>query len=516
MASAELSTQGRSDLLLGCLALAGVVLHLPFLRSYGWFRDELYYVVCGRHLDFGYVDHPPFVALVARLVTSVFGDSLVALRLVSVLTGAAVVYLAGRLARELGGGLFAQGLAAVCVLIAPVYLYNFHVFSMNVFDVFFWTLGALVVVHIVKTGNQRLWLLFGLVAGIGLENKHSMLFFGLGVFVGVLLTPERRQFRSPWIWLGGAVAALLFLPNILWEVAHGWPTLEFIRNAEAHKNVALSPLAFLGEQALQMHPLTLPIWLAGLGWYLLSRPGRSFRPLGWIYLTALALLLTQHSKAYYLAPAYPPLFAAGGVAIEGWLARLRQPLLRPALAGLIFALLVAGGAATAPLVLPALPVESFIRYQRALGVQPSSGERHQMGDLPQHFADMHGWREMVAEVARVYGTLTPEEQARAVVFGQNYGEAGAVNVLGRAYGLPPAISGHNSYFLWGPPDESKSVIIIFGGDEEDNRAVCADLQRAGEIRCDHCMPYEDHDPVYVCRGLKMSMRELWPRVKQFG
>ncbi|HEV8578368.1 MAG TPA: glycosyltransferase family 39 protein [Thermoanaerobaculia bacterium] len=515
MAARELSTQRRSDLLLGCIALAGVGLHLLCLRSYGWFRDEFYYVVCGRHLDFGYVDHPPFVALVARLVTAVFGDSLVALRLVSALTGAVVIYLTGRLARELGGGLFAQGLAALCVLIVPVYLFSFHIFSMNVFDLLFWTLGTLVVARIVKTGNPKLWLLFGVVAGLGLENKHSMLFFGLGVFVGVLLTPERRALRSPWIWLGGAVAALLFLPNILWEVAHGWPTLEFIRNAEAHKNVAFSPLAFLAEQVRQMHPLTLPVWLSGLGWLLFSRQGRTFRPLGWIYVTALAVLLTQHSKPYYLAPAYPVLFAAGGTAIEGRLARLHQAWLRPALAGTIVLLLVAGGALTAPLVLPVLPIESFLRYQSVLGLRPGSDERHRMGDLPQYFADMHGWPEMVAEVARVHRTLTPAEQARATVFGQNYGEAGAVDVLGRAYGLPGAISGHNSYFLWGPPEESRNVIIVIGGDEEDNRAVCADLQRAGEIRCGRCMPYEDRDPVYVCRGLKMPVRELWPRVRHY-
>ncbi|HEX9942445.1 MAG TPA: glycosyltransferase family 39 protein [Thermoanaerobaculia bacterium] len=505
----------RSDLLLGGIALASVLLHLPFLRSYGWFRDEFYYVVCGRHLDFGYVDHPPFVALVARLVTAACGDSLAALRLVAALTGAAVVYLAGRIARELGGGLLAQGLAALCALIAPVYLSLFHIFTMNCFDVLFWTLGALVVVRILETGNPRLWLLFGLIAGIGLQNKHSLLFFGLGVLAGVLLTPERRTLRSPWIWLGGAVAVLLFLPNVLWEVAHGWPTLEFVRNAEAHKNVALSPVEFLAQQVLLMHPLTLPVWLAGLGWYLFSRPGRPFRLLGWIYLTALAVLLTQNSKPYYLAPSYPFLFAAGGTAIEGWLARLRQPRLRPALAGAMLLLLIVGGAVIAPLVVPILPVDRFIRYQRALGIQASAGERHRMGDLPQHFADMHGWPEMVAEVARVYRTLTPGERARAMIFGQNYGEAGAVDVLGPSYGLPGAVSGHNSYFLWGPPERS-DVGVIIGGDEDDNRAACVDLQRAGEIRCGHCMPYEDRNPVYICRGLKIPWRKLWPRVKSFG
>ncbi len=513
MASPELSTR-KSDLLLCGVALASVLLHLAFLRSYGWFRDEFYYVACGHHLDFGYVDHPPFVALVARLVTSIFGDSLAALRFVSAIVGAAVIYLTGRLARELGGGLFAQGLAAVCVLIAPVYLNLFHIFTMNGFDFLFWTLGALVVVRILKTENPKLWLLFGLVAGLGLENKHSMLFFGLGVFVGVLLAPERRQFRSRWIWLGGAIAFALFLPNLLWEVIHGWPTLEFMHNAAEYKNLALSPVAFMLQQILLMHPLTLPVWLSGIGWYFFSRRGRPFRPLGWTYLAVLAVLLTQHSKPYYLAPSYPILFAAGGTAIEGWLARLRQPWLRPALAGTLILLLVAGGAALAPLAMPILPVDRFIPYQKALGLEASSGERHRLGELPQHYADMHGWPEIVKEVARVYRTLRPEEQARTTIYAQNYGDAGAVDVLGRAYGLPAAVSGHNNYFLWGPPEGAGTVIII-GGDEEDHRQSCANLERAGEIQCGYCMPFEDRQTVFVCRGLKMPLSELWPRVKHF-
>ncbi len=518
MASRELNTRG-SDLLLGVIALASVLFHLAFLRSYGWFRDEFYYVVCGRHLDFGYVDHPPFVALVARLVTAVFGDSLAALRLVSALTGAAVVYFAGRLARELGGGLFAQGLTAVCVLIAPVYLNLFHIFTMNGFDFLFWTLGALVVAIILRTGDSRLWLLFGAIAGVGLQNKHSMLFFGLGVFVGILLTPERRQLRSRWIWMGGAIAVLLFLPNVLWEVAHGWPTLEFIRNAAEHKNLALSPAAFMLQQILLMHPLTVPISLLGLGWYFFSRTGRPFRPLGWIYLAVLAVLLTQHSKPYYLAPSYPLLFAAGATAIEGWLARLRQPWLlrqwlRPVLAGALILLLIAGGAVIAPLAMPILPVDRFIRYQRALGIEASSGERHRLGELPQHYADMHGWREIVKEVARVYRTLKREERARTTIYAQNYGDAGAVDVLGRADGLPAAVSGHNNYFLWGFPEGADTVIII-GGEEEDHRASCVSLEQAGEIRCGYCMPFEDRQAVFVCRGLKVPPRELWPRVKHF-
>ena len=491
----------------GKWAVASVVflygaLHLLTINAYGWFRDELYYIACGEHLAFGYVDHPPLVALIAR-VTQLLGGSLTVTRLPSVLAGMAVIWLCGAIARELGGGRWAQGMAALCALVAPVYLFLFHILSMNSFDILFWTLGAWVVVRIVKGGDPRLWLLFGLICGLGLQNKHSILFFGFGVFTGLLLTPERRHFRERWIWIGGALAALLFLPHVIWQMAHGWPTAEFVRNATAFKNVALSPLAFFGEQVTQMHPLTFPIWLAGLAWLFRSR----YRVLAWVYVAVFLVLISQSSKPYYLAPAYPPLFAAGAVAIERW---VRKPALRLALP----VLLLAGGAILAPLTLPLLPVEGFTRYASALGLGMSAVERHEMGELPQHFADMHGWKEMVAEVARVYRSLPPEEQAKAGIYGQNYGEAGAVDLLGERYGLPKASSGHNSYFLWGPQDSGDPLIII-GGDPEDHRQAFADVRQAGTIRCGLCMPYENNQPVWIARGLKAPIGQIWPMTKHY-
>jgi len=485
------------------IALLSTVLHLIRVNAYGWFRDELYYLACGEHLDFGYVDHPPLVALIARINRELFGDSLFATRLPSVLAGMAVIWLCGSIARELGGGRWAQAMAALCGLVAPTYLFTFHVLSMNSFDILFWTLGAWVVVKIVKGGDPRLWLLFGLICGLGLENKHSMLFFGFGVFVGLLLTPERRHFRQPWIWLGGAIAVLLFLPHVIWQVQHGWPTAEFVQNATAHKNVALSPLAFFGAQVKQMHPFTFPIWLAGLVWLFRSK----YRVLAWMYVVAFLVLITQASKAYYLSPAYPALFAAGATALESW---IRRPVLRALLA----VLLVAGGALTAPLTLPILSVEQWNRYTHALGIKISAGERHEMGALPQYYADMHGWEEMVAEVARVYRSLPPGDQAKAGIYGQNYGEAGAVDLLGKKYGLPKASSGHNSYFLWGPQTTAE-VLIIIGGDAEDHRRAFRDVRQAGEIHCGLCMPYENDQPVWIARGRKAPVEQIWPMAKHY-
>lgn len=499
---------GKGTWIVTLIALLSAVVHLAFIGRYGWFRDEFYYIACGERLAFGYVDHPPLVAVIARAARELLGGSILAARLPSVLAGVAVIFLTGRIARELGGGRFAQGLAALCALVAPVYLFAFHILSMNSFDILFWTLGAWVVARIVNTGDPKLWLLFGLVCGLGLQNKHSVLFFGFGVFAGLLLTPERRHFRGPWIWLGGAIAVLIFLPHVLWQVRQGWPTAEFVRNATANKNVALSPVEFFAEQIVQMHPLTFPVWLAGLGWLLLSRAGRPWRVLGWAYVASFLVLVSQNSKAYYLAPAYPVLFAAGATAFESW---MRWKAVRPAFAALV----LAGGAAFSPLVLPILSAETLVRYMRSLGIEMSAGERHEMGALPQHFADMHGWEEMVAEVARVYRSLPPEERAVAGIYGQNYGEAGAVDLLGGKYGLPKASSGHNNYFLWGPQG-SGEVLIIIGGDPEDHRKAFRDVRQAGEIRCGYCMPYENDQPVWIARELKAPMRTIWPLTKSYG
>jgi 4-amino-4-deoxy-L-arabinose transferase-like glycosyltransferase len=500
----------------GLFALLSVLVHVATIGRYGWFRDEFYYVACGEHLAFGYVDHPPLVALLARLSRALLGESLPALRVLPILTGAAVVFLAGWLAREFGGGRLAQAVACLGVLIAPVFLFNFHFFSMNAFEVLLWTLAAWVVVRIVKTGDPRLWLLFGVVAGIGLQNKHSMLVFGFGIFAALLLTPERRQLARPWIWAGGGLAFLIFLPNLIWQARHGWPTVEFLRNAQLYKNISLGPVKFFTEQFLNQHPLAFLVALAGLGWLLFSRQGRPFRLFGWAVLVIFAVLAVQDSKPYYLSPIFPLLLGAGGVALESGIRRIPSGRLRATAAGVLLVLLAAGGAVLAPLALPVLSEDTFVRYAAALGVQGAgTSERHEMGRLPQHFADMHGWDALVGEVARVYHSLPPEDQARARIYAQNYGEAGALSLLGRKQGLPPVLSGHNSYFLWGTGGWKGDLLIVLGGDEEDNRKVCKDLRKVGEVRCGDCMPYEDRNPVYICRGLDPPIDRLWPRLKRY-
>ncbi len=493
------------------LAAATLLIHLVTIRQYGYFRDEFYYVACGEHLDWGAVDHPPFVDLVALLARRTLGDSLFALRLLPALSGALLVFLSGLLARELGGGRFAQALSAVTVMAAPVYLGTAGNLSMNCFDHLFWLLAALLVVRILRDDRPRLWLLFGLVAGMGLLNKYSMGFFGMGLAVGLILTPARRHLRNPWLWLGGALALVLFLPHVVWEIRHGFPTREFIRNATLYKNAPMSPLAFLKECVLGVNPVSLPVWLAGLGWYFFREEGKRFRILGWIFLATLGLFLTTNAKPYYLAPAFLLLFPAGGVAVETFIRSVNWSWLKPA----YLTLVAAGGAALAPFAIGCLPVETFIRYQASLGVAPHTEERTRLAELPQMYADMFGWENMVATVAKVYGSLTPEERARTLIFCSNYGEAGAIDFFGWKYGLPKASSGHNTYWFWGATNPSADMVITVGVSPEDVGKTFERVDLAATIVSPHARPLENNVPVYIGREPKRPLKEVWPSTKGF-
>ncbi|MGH7416187.1 MAG: glycosyltransferase family 39 protein, partial [Candidatus Rokuibacteriota bacterium] len=370
--------------------------------------------------------------------------------------------LTGLLARELGGGRFAMGLSAVSSALAFVYVVTHYLFTMNAFEPLFWTLCALLLVRIVNTGDQRLWLWFGLVAGLGLQNKYSMAVYGLGLVVGTLLSSERSAFRQPWIWLGGLVAGLVFLPNVIWNVQHGWPFFELMRNIRASgRDIALSPIEYVLRQAFNMNPANLPIGLAGLGWLLVSARGRPFRPLGWAFVVALATFVLAKGKDYYLAPAFATLFAAGAVAIEGFTSGAGwRPWLRPALAALLAAVTLP----FLPLGLPILPAERLVAYQERLGLTlPTTEKAHARAALPHHFAWQLGWDEMVGAVAAAYRALPADEQARAAVIGNNYGESGAIDLLGPKHGLPlKALGTHQSYWLWGPGDPGKDVLIVLG------------------------------------------------------
>ena len=495
------------------LAGAKLVVHLVCAGRYGYFRDELYFLDCGRHLDWGYVDCAPLVALYAKIAL-LLGGSLPVLRSLAALAGAARVVLTMLLARELGGGRFAQGLAALCVLAAPIFLAVDSILTMNGFESLFWMGCVFFLIRIVRTGDSRLWVWFGVLAGLGLENKHSTLLFGGAVVAALLLTRERREFVKPWIWIGGGIALLLFLPNVLWQVRHGYPTIEDLQNVKRMgKNVVLNPVEFITQQILLLHPFLFPIWLTGLVSFLAGR-GSRVRVLGWTYLVLLALMIAAKAKNYYLAPIYPMLFASGAVAVEGWLKLLdpRHGLWpKAALATWVFA----AGAIAAPAILPILPPEKLLAYQRRLGAAPPKTEVRHDGPLEQRLGDQFGWEELVADVARIYRSLPPEERARTGIFASNYGEAGALNLFGPAYGLPLPICAHQNHYFWGTRGFAGDTLIWLQWGPGSIGEHCRSVEQAGE----HFHPWgmaEENRPIFVCRGLRAPLAEQWPDLKHWN
>jgi hypothetical protein len=492
------------------LSAAYILLQLAVCGRYGYFRDEFYYLACGEHLAWGYVDHPPMVAVIAWISRHVFGESLLAIRVLSAVAGGATMALSGYLARLFGASAAAAALAAVAVAVSPVLLFLFHVLSMNAWDVLLWTAVAAVIARTILDDRLARWVWAGMLIGLGLLTKHSMAFFVAGLTAGIVATPCRRWLASRWIWIAAAISAVIVAPHLWWQASHGWPTLEFLHNATARKNVVLSPLQFLAGQTLEVHPVNVILLAAGLMFFWFADRGR-WRIFGWAYLVVFAIVVTQRGKTYYMAPLYP-LMLAGGAAAIGRATAVRARWIVPVLA----ALLLAAGAATAPFTLPILPIERFIAFQRMTGLVPSSGERHDIGVLPQHYADMFGWDDIVETVARVYRSLSADEQAKVAIFALNYGDAGAIDFLGPRHGLPKtAISPHNNYYLWGYGNATGEVLIVIGGDPNDHRRSYAEVRQVDTIECGYCMPYENHRPVFVLRRPTRTMPEIWRTSKSF-
>lgn len=490
------------------LFLASMVLHLLANGHYGFFRDELYFIVCGSRPDWGYVDQPAIIPLLAAASHRIFGNVLLGFRLLPALAMSLTVAFTAEYARILDGGRFAQWLAGLCALLGPIFLIQGVLFSTDMIQPLTWLGLAWVLARLEQSGDERWWLVFGAIAGFSLNTKYLIAFFLASLAIGLLATPRRRSLARPWVWLGALLALAMMLPNLVWQQAHGWPFIELGTAGSEGKNLPMSLPQFFLQQMLQTGPIAALVWIAGL-WAGMARPktasARAF-PIAWLIM--LLLFVQSHGKPYYLAAIYPILFGLGAVRIETWLAnRIGR--------GAVLALVAAAGALTAPLTLPILPIESFIRYQSALGFTPSVGERQKMGVLPQYYADMFGWPQMAATVAAVYHALPPQERAHAVFWGNNYGEAAAIDIFGRRLGLPPALSGHNNYFLWGPRSADGSVIIIIGGDTRHYADLFRSYTVAGHIDAPYAMPYETDLPIYVLRGMKVPMVRFWPMVKAY-
>ncbi len=501
-------------------AFAAIKLAIEFVGNlvaqhfgYGIFRDEMYYIVCGRHLAWGYVDQGPMVALQARAAEMLLGfHHLALLRLFSGLVGGVKVFLTGVLAWLLGGRRIAQATAMVAVLIAPVYLGIDSFLSMNSFEPVFWMGCLLAVLLLVRGADPRWWMAFGVLGGLGLLNKPSIAFFLVALLVGLLLTPQRRILWNRWALVAVALIFVIALPYLLWQIHHHWPTLVWLNNVNhSHKNVKLGPVAFIGAQIMMLHPISIFLLLPGLLWLLVAKSACGFRWIGIMYVALFAIMIHLYAKDYYVAPVYPVLFAAGALAWQSLFSLSRKTAwLMPAWCVVMLIL----GAIALPMGIPVLPPYTWIRYTRALHMTSENTETAKTGPLPQFYADRFGWHGLVAEVARIYNSLTPADRAKAGIFCNNYGEAGAIDLFGPKYGLPQAISGHQNYYFWGPRGYSGDILIVVGESKSNVEKYCNSVQQVGEVDNPLAMPSEN-GPIYLCRGGKVPLSAYWPHVKNW-
>ncbi len=501
------------------LALAGIdwLVHVLAGNNYGYFRDELYYLQDGLHPAFGYVDQAPLIGWLAALTNLIFHDSLFGIHLISATFGAALVFIAGLIARELGGGRFAQILTAVATMMTLVFLATGSIFSMDVIDEVSWAMGTLVLVRILRQNTPRLWLLFGVVAGIGLLNKYTMLFFGFGVVVGILCTPNRAMFRTRWPWLGGLIAFGFFLPDLLWNAANGFPTFTFWMHYGGLSGGG--PLGFLANQLFSINPLNIPLVVAGLLYYFRHPAGKPYRALGWTYVILYGIFTLINAKSYFLTPIYPMLYAAGALQFESALGKGWRRWSIPAyVVGLTLS-----GVALAPLAMPLLSPQAFTASYAALTTLGNGGAgQSNSGPFPQYLGDRFGWHAMTREVTATYRSLPMSEQHQACVFTENYGEASALRFFAAPHQLPPVISGHNNFFLWGPAGCSGEVLIVVGIDPTQGpqfvtqaAAYYDKVTPGGAISCAYCMGSENGTLIYILAQPKIPFERIWPKLKHF-
>lgn len=497
--------------LVAAIAVVRVVILLLGANRYGYFGDELYFLAASRHMALGFVDFPPLIAALAWILRHTTGDSLIALHAAGAMVGAATVYVTAMIARELGGGRFGIALACVGFMSAPVYWVLNHLFTMNMFESLLWMALAYVVIRIINTGNQRLWVWFGIFAGIGMWNKYSIAIFGFSIVAGLVLTEHRRALVKPWIWIGGAVALLIWLPNAIWQTQHGWPFLQFIHNVHAsNRDVAHTPFTYFVSQIMMLLPTTFPLWFGGLCWLLWTR---KYRLLGIAYVVALAVMIVDKGKDYYLSPIYPLLFAAGAVALEQWVSRRKTNLARRAAQAVAVLVLAIPMALLLPMFVPLLPVNSYLAYQAKVPFKMQATERaHALAKLPHYYAWDFGWNAMVDTVAKAWDSLPTDERSHAIIFAENFGEAGAIDMFGPKYGLPRSYSGHQNNWYWGPPPFAPQTYIIVGSDTNGERRHFGDVQVFAELNNPLGAVWEN-GPVLICRQPKFNLHEIWPQLK---
>lgn len=503
----------RATLLLLGLAfgLAALEIGAGWLGPYGLFHDEAYYWACAKRPGLGYVDHPPLSAWVLAGSMVLLGDGLLVFELVPALCAAGTVVLTGLMARRIGAGTFGQFVAALGVMVAPFTLVLFSFYSVNAIEVVLWTATTFLMVELIRTGNERLWLAIGAVAGIGLLNKHTFALLAFGLGAGIVATPLRAQLRSRWLWLGGAVALLLALPNLLWNLEHGWPSLAFYRS----RPTADLPASFVEAFALQVagtNPAAVLLWMPGALYLLCSRRARLYRPLGIAFLALLLVILfSGQRRADRIAGIYPIVLAAGATFWDQWRGRWRRAV-RFALP----VLLVGFGGLVVPVTLPVLPPQAAAAYFRAIGEKPDI-ERADVGqELPLYLFGRLWWQRFAAEVVAAWDTLPAEERARSVVLAPHWVFASVIEYYGRDRDLPPVVAPHNAYWFWREAAAGRDVVVSVAVESETLSRYFEETRLVGVFRCEHCASLPSEIPIHVSTGPARPLVDLLAEWRHFS
>jgi hypothetical protein len=496
------ATKQRGDLaVLLAIAAAEALVHIATNGRYGFHRDELQFLSNARHLDWGFVAYPPLTPFLEHISLAVFGLSLVGLRLFSVIAQAIVVVVTGLMARELGAGRLAQAVAALAVVLSPLPLFNGTEFQYTSFDYLWWVLIAYFTIRLLKTEDPRWWLAIGVAVGLGLQTKYSIAFFIAGILGGMALTGARRSVKSGWFWGGIAVALLIFLPNFLWLVRHDFISYHFLQHIHKRDVGEGRAHGFLRDQVLIcINVFAAPLALTGLVFYLRDR---RYRMLGWMYIIPLLLFYFAKGRGYYLGATYPMLLAAGAAGAERVLALLSSRT-RHGVTSIFLAGLAVCGAYVFAFVLPlqsAGPLRDFALKHN--------------GDLREEI----GWDELVKTVAGIRAALPPAQRTNVGVLVGNYGEAGAIEMLGPTYNLPPPISMTNSAWLRGYPTPPPTTLIVIGFTRDEADAAFTGCRLAGHngnSQSIHNEESDDHPNIFVCGPPRASWPVFWQQNQRFG
>ncbi len=476
------------------LSLIKFVIQCLGNRNYGFHRDELLHLSVSEHLDWGFMEFPPLIAAIGKLSLWLFDDSLVGVRLFPTLAGVAILVLCCMIAKELGGKSKAILLSGICILAFIPFYRNHTLFQPVAFDQLFWTLGFYFIIKFINTQNKQFLLILGLTFGLGLMNKYTILVWAFGLFIGLFFLQKGNLFKNKWLYISAGISFLIFIPNMIWQLQNDFPLIKHLKALNNDQLSEISPFAF-GLEQLEL-PFTLAISIIGLVGLFSDKRLKTYRTIGVSSIVIFITMWLLKAKAYYVFAIYPVLFASGAVKIESLFHK------KPIWVYLIMCITLLPTIYFIPEATPILPIEKFVNYQN---LEEKNGRVELTGD----YADMFGWEEQVKLVDSVYQSLSPDEKKNCVLWAENYGEAGALKILGKKYDLPNPICRHGSFWTWGFANKNADVWISLGNETPSVEYVFEEVELIKMITHKYAIGEENGIPLYVCRNPKVDIERWW-------